>query len=167
VGVWSRAPPQQKKRSCQQGSGNVFADLGLRDAGEKQTRVRLAVAIQELKKLIKLIVSLFGSVPQWLITLLAMIDELLKLLQSVRLPALASALSRMHMQERILLARLNRENTAHDQVGNNEPNIESVQRFALSFVLVGARPDVPAGSPLRHALRDPPSHPIWGTRVRE
>jgi predicted XRE-type DNA-binding protein len=29
-------------------SGNVFADLGLRDAGEKQTRVRLAVAIKEI-----------------------------------------------------------------------------------------------------------------------
>jgi predicted XRE-type DNA-binding protein len=26
----------------------VFADLGLRDAGEKQTRVRLAVAIQQI-----------------------------------------------------------------------------------------------------------------------
>jgi predicted XRE-type DNA-binding protein len=31
-----------------QGSGNVFADLGLRDAGEKQTRVRLAVAINQI-----------------------------------------------------------------------------------------------------------------------
>ncbi len=31
-----------------QSSGNVFADLGLRDAGEKQTRVRLAVAINEV-----------------------------------------------------------------------------------------------------------------------
>ncbi len=29
-------------------SGNVFADLGLRDAEEKQTRVRLAVAINEI-----------------------------------------------------------------------------------------------------------------------
>ena len=29
-------------------SGNVFADLGLRDAGEKQTRVRLAVAINHI-----------------------------------------------------------------------------------------------------------------------
>lgn len=29
-------------------SGNVFADLGLRDAGEKQTRVRLAVAINRI-----------------------------------------------------------------------------------------------------------------------
>ena len=30
------------------GSGNVFADLGLPDAGEKQTKVRLAVAINEI-----------------------------------------------------------------------------------------------------------------------
>jgi predicted XRE-type DNA-binding protein len=29
-------------------SGNVFADLGLRDAEEKQTRVRLAVAINRI-----------------------------------------------------------------------------------------------------------------------
>jgi predicted XRE-type DNA-binding protein len=29
-------------------SGNVFADLGLRDAREKQTRVRLAVAIKQI-----------------------------------------------------------------------------------------------------------------------
>jgi predicted XRE-type DNA-binding protein len=29
-------------------SGNVFADLGLRDAGEKQTRVRLAVAVNRI-----------------------------------------------------------------------------------------------------------------------
>ena len=29
-------------------SGNIFADLGVRDAGEKQTRVRLAVAIKEI-----------------------------------------------------------------------------------------------------------------------
>jgi predicted XRE-type DNA-binding protein len=29
-------------------SGNVFADLGLPDAGEKQTRVRLAVAINQI-----------------------------------------------------------------------------------------------------------------------
>ena len=29
-------------------SGNVFADLGLRDANEKQTRVRLAVAINQI-----------------------------------------------------------------------------------------------------------------------
>src|SRR5580658_11185783 len=31
-----------------QSSGNVFADLSLRDAGEKQTRVRLAVAINQI-----------------------------------------------------------------------------------------------------------------------
>ncbi len=31
-----------------QSSGNVFADLGLQDAGEKQTRVRLAVAIIQI-----------------------------------------------------------------------------------------------------------------------
>jgi predicted XRE-type DNA-binding protein len=31
-----------------QSSGNVFADLGLRDAGEKQTRVLLAVAINQI-----------------------------------------------------------------------------------------------------------------------
>jgi predicted XRE-type DNA-binding protein len=31
-----------------QSSGNVFADLGLLDAGEKQTRVRLAVAINQI-----------------------------------------------------------------------------------------------------------------------
>jgi predicted XRE-type DNA-binding protein len=30
------------------GSGNVFADLGLHDAEEKQTRVRLAVAITQI-----------------------------------------------------------------------------------------------------------------------
>ncbi len=29
-------------------SGNVFADLGLRDAQEKQTKVRLAVALQRI-----------------------------------------------------------------------------------------------------------------------
>src|ERR1700719_5151285 len=31
-----------------QSSGNVFTDLGLRDAEEKQTRVRLAVAINQI-----------------------------------------------------------------------------------------------------------------------
>jgi predicted XRE-type DNA-binding protein len=31
-----------------QSSGNVFADLGLRGAAEKQTRVRLAVAINQI-----------------------------------------------------------------------------------------------------------------------
>jgi predicted XRE-type DNA-binding protein len=31
-----------------QSSGNVFTDIGLRDPGEKQTRVRLAVAINQI-----------------------------------------------------------------------------------------------------------------------
>ncbi len=31
-----------------QSSGNVFSDLGVRDADEKQTRVRLAVAINQI-----------------------------------------------------------------------------------------------------------------------
>ena len=31
-----------------QSSGNVFDDLGLRDAGEKRTKVRLAVAINQI-----------------------------------------------------------------------------------------------------------------------
>jgi predicted XRE-type DNA-binding protein len=34
--------------SVVQSSGNVFADLGLRAADEKQTRVRLAVAINQI-----------------------------------------------------------------------------------------------------------------------
>lgn len=34
--------------SVARSTGNVFADLGLRDAGEKQTKVRLAVAIQQI-----------------------------------------------------------------------------------------------------------------------
>jgi predicted XRE-type DNA-binding protein len=31
-------------------TGNVFADLGIRDAGEKQTKVRLAVALNQIIK---------------------------------------------------------------------------------------------------------------------
>ena len=31
-----------------QSSGNVFADLGLKDADEKQTKVRLAVAVNQI-----------------------------------------------------------------------------------------------------------------------
>jgi len=31
-----------------QSSGNVFADLGFRDAGERQTKVRLAMAINDV-----------------------------------------------------------------------------------------------------------------------
>ncbi len=38
----------RNSESVVQSSGNVFADLGLRDAGEKQTKVRLALAIQQI-----------------------------------------------------------------------------------------------------------------------
>ena len=37
-----------RNREVVPSSGNVFADLGLRNAGEKQTRVRLAVAINQI-----------------------------------------------------------------------------------------------------------------------
>jgi uncharacterized membrane protein YcjF (UPF0283 family) len=90
-------------------------------------KIAISGVVQELKKLVKLIASLFGTVPQWLITLLALIDEVLNSLLSVGSIALASTLSRMHqdyMQEQILLARLNRESTAHDQGGNNDPSVE-------------------------------------------
>jgi predicted XRE-type DNA-binding protein len=35
-------------RKIVQSSGNVFADLGFRDAGERQTKVRLAMAINDV-----------------------------------------------------------------------------------------------------------------------
>jgi predicted XRE-type DNA-binding protein len=38
----------RNSESIVRSSGNVFADLGLRDADEKQTKVRLAVAIQQI-----------------------------------------------------------------------------------------------------------------------
>jgi predicted XRE-type DNA-binding protein len=38
----------RNNESVVRSSGNVFADLGLRDASEKQTKVRLAVAIQQI-----------------------------------------------------------------------------------------------------------------------
>ena len=38
----------RNSESVVRSSGNVFADLGLSNAGEKQTRVRLAVAIQQI-----------------------------------------------------------------------------------------------------------------------
>ncbi len=38
----------RNNESVVRSSGNVFADLGLRDAGEKQTKVRLAVAIRKI-----------------------------------------------------------------------------------------------------------------------
>lgn len=36
------------KRSVVRSSGNVFADLGLKNAAEKKTKVRLAVAINQI-----------------------------------------------------------------------------------------------------------------------
>ncbi|MGA8501477.1 MAG: helix-turn-helix transcriptional regulator [Candidatus Sulfotelmatobacter sp.] len=41
-------PNRRTSDAVVRSSGNVFADLGLRDAGEKQTRVRLAVAINQI-----------------------------------------------------------------------------------------------------------------------
>jgi predicted XRE-type DNA-binding protein len=38
----------RKSQDVLQSSGNVFRDLGLRDADEKQTKVRLAVAINQI-----------------------------------------------------------------------------------------------------------------------
>src|ERR1700687_1487166 len=43
-----RSSESRISESIVRSSGNVFADLGLRDAGEKQTKVRLAVAIQQI-----------------------------------------------------------------------------------------------------------------------
>lgn len=39
---------RRSKNVVVRSSGNVFADLGLRDADEKQTKVRLAVAINQI-----------------------------------------------------------------------------------------------------------------------
>lgn len=38
----------EKAKAKVESSGNVFADLGLRDADEKQTKVRLAVAVNHI-----------------------------------------------------------------------------------------------------------------------
>jgi len=43
-----RNSESRNSESIVRSSGNVFADIGLRDAGEKQTKVRLAVAIQQI-----------------------------------------------------------------------------------------------------------------------
>jgi predicted XRE-type DNA-binding protein len=43
-----RTRESRNSESLVRSSGNVFADLGLRDAGEKQTKVRLAFAIQQI-----------------------------------------------------------------------------------------------------------------------
>lgn len=41
-------------RSIIRGTGNVFADLGYKDAAERQTKTRLALAVNELLKVRKL-----------------------------------------------------------------------------------------------------------------
>ncbi len=43
-----RNSESKSSESIVRSSGNVFADLGLRAADEKQTKVRLAVAIQQI-----------------------------------------------------------------------------------------------------------------------
>ncbi len=43
-----RGSESRSNESIVRSSGNVFADLGLRDASEKQTKVRLAVAIRQI-----------------------------------------------------------------------------------------------------------------------
>jgi predicted XRE-type DNA-binding protein len=43
-----RTRESRNSESLVRSSGNVFADLGLRDAAEKQTKVRLALAIQQI-----------------------------------------------------------------------------------------------------------------------
>jgi predicted XRE-type DNA-binding protein len=43
-----RNSESRNSESIVRSSGNVFSDIGLRDAGEKQTKVRLAVAIQQI-----------------------------------------------------------------------------------------------------------------------
>ncbi|HYW46917.1 MAG TPA: helix-turn-helix transcriptional regulator [Bryobacteraceae bacterium] len=41
-------PNEERSREIVRSSGNVFADLGFADAGERQTRVRLAMAINDV-----------------------------------------------------------------------------------------------------------------------
>lgn len=41
-------PLKERNEKIERSSGNVFADLGFRDADERQTKVRLAVAINEI-----------------------------------------------------------------------------------------------------------------------
>ena len=43
-----RNSESRNSASVVRSTGNVFADLGLRNAGEKQTKVRLAIAIQQI-----------------------------------------------------------------------------------------------------------------------
>ena len=39
-----------KRGTIERGTGNVFADLGLRDAGKRQTKTRLALALNRIVK---------------------------------------------------------------------------------------------------------------------
>ena len=41
-------PSASRNEKILPGSGNVFADLGFADAGERQTKVRLAIAINDV-----------------------------------------------------------------------------------------------------------------------
>jgi predicted XRE-type DNA-binding protein len=41
-------PSSERSEKIVRGSGNVFADLGFADAGERQTKVRLAIAINDV-----------------------------------------------------------------------------------------------------------------------
>ena len=41
-------PSAERSRRIVRSSGNVFADLGFADAGERQTKVRLAIAINNV-----------------------------------------------------------------------------------------------------------------------
>jgi predicted XRE-type DNA-binding protein len=45
---------KMKDTDIERGTGNVFADLGFKDAAERQTKTRLALAVNELLKARKL-----------------------------------------------------------------------------------------------------------------
>jgi hypothetical protein len=125
---WPRLSPQGQAEVSRvvsmSGSSALFSGVNSlsKSISSPTAKISLSGITQELKKLLKLLFSLFGSIPQWLDTLLALIDEILNGLLSVGSPALASTLSRMHqdfLHEQILLARLNREQAAQDRTENN------------------------------------------------
>jgi hypothetical protein len=129
---WPRLSPQAQAEVSRvvtmSGSSALFSGINSLSKSMNSPTAKISISgiIQELKKLIKLLISLFGSIPQWLDTLLALIDEILNSLLSVGLPGLASTLSRMHqdfLHEQILLARLNREQAAQDRTENNDSNL--------------------------------------------
>jgi predicted XRE-type DNA-binding protein len=43
-----KTPSSERSREIVRSSGNIFADLGFADAGERQTKVRLAMAINDV-----------------------------------------------------------------------------------------------------------------------